>query len=73
MRTNTPDFAEYAVPFTTLAEMVKICSAQPSDAVLQHVLIGSIVDDEPCVLTLSFVAAHKGIGSTNFLCSVVGR
>ncbi len=60
MRTDTLDFAEYSVPFSTLAEMAQICTLQPPYAILQQVVIRSVVNNEPCSITLSFVGASKG-------------
>ena len=60
IRTDVPDYLEETVPFKTLEDMVKICSRPRADAVLEKVVVFSLVDGEPCALTLSFVSASKG-------------
>jgi hypothetical protein len=62
IRTDTPDYAEVTLPFTTLAEMVEICSSSHPNLTLDRVIVYSMVENEPCALTLSFVAASKGQG-----------
>lgn len=60
IRTDTPDYAEEAVPFKTLEEMVKTCSEPRPNLVLEKVVVYSLVNGEPCALTLGFVSATKG-------------
>ncbi|MBU6402415.1 MAG: hypothetical protein KGS61_19015 [Verrucomicrobia bacterium] len=60
IRTDTPDYAEETVPFQTLEEMVKVCAAPRPNAVLEKVLVYSLVNGEPCALTLGFMSATKG-------------
>ncbi len=60
IRTDTPDYAEEAIPFKSLEEMVKICSSPRPDMTLEKVLIYSMVNGEPCALTLGFVSCSKG-------------
>ena len=60
IRTDTPDYAEETVPFRNLAEMVQICSQPRPDMTLEKVIVYSMVNAEPCALTLGFVAASKG-------------
>jgi hypothetical protein len=60
IRTDTADYAEHAVPFSTLEEMVRICSKSRPNQILERVTVYSQADGEPCALTLGFVAATKG-------------
>jgi hypothetical protein len=60
IRTDTPDYAEEVIPFKSLEEMVKICSATHPNLVLEKVLVYAMPDGEPCALTLGFIAATKG-------------
>ena len=60
IRTDVPDYQEETVPFKTLEDMVRLCSQPRPDAVLEKVVVFSLVDGEPCALTLSFVSATKG-------------
>jgi hypothetical protein len=60
IRTDVPDYEEETVPFKTLDEMVQLCCAPRPDRVLEKVVVFSLVQGEPCALTLSFVSATKG-------------
>ena len=60
LRTDTPDYAEEIVVFRNLEEMVTLCSRSRANLVLDKVIVYSMVDAEPCALTLSFVSATKG-------------
>jgi len=60
IRTDVPDYKEETVPFKTLDEMVQLCCAPHPDRVLEKVVVFSLVQGEPCALTLSFVSATKG-------------
>ena len=60
IRTDTVDYAEEAIPFRSLAEMVRICSEPHPDLTLEKVIVYSLVNEEPCALTLGFIAASKG-------------
>jgi hypothetical protein len=60
IRTDTADYAEHAVPFRTLEEMVDICSKRQPNLTLEKVIVYSLVNGEPCALTLGFLAATKG-------------
>lgn len=60
IRTDIPDFAEESIPFKTLDEMVRICSEPRDNLTLEKVLIYSMVNGEPCALTLGFVSATMG-------------
>ena len=60
IRTDTIDYAEHSVPFSTLAEMVRICSESRPNLILERIIVYSMTEGEPCALTLGFVAASKG-------------
>ena len=60
IRTDTPDYEEEAVPVKNLEEMVEICSKGRPHRVLEKIIIYSMVDQDPCALTLGFVSASKG-------------
>lgn len=60
IRTDTPDYAEEALPFRSLEEMVRICSESRPHLVLEKVIVFAMKDGEPCALTLGFIAATKG-------------
>jgi hypothetical protein len=60
IRTDVPDYEEETVPFKTLDEMVQLCCAPRSNRVLEKVVVFSLVQGEPCALTLSFVSSTKG-------------
>jgi hypothetical protein len=60
LKTDTPDYAEQIVAFRNLDEMVELCSRSRPNLVLDKVIIYSMVDAEPCALTLGFVSATKG-------------
>lgn len=60
IRTDTPDYAEESVPFKTLEELVRICAEPRPDLTLDKILVYSMVDHEPCALTLGFLAVSKG-------------
>jgi hypothetical protein len=60
IRTDTADYAEHPVAFSTLEEMVRICSKSRPNLILEKVTVYSQADGEPCALTLGFVAATKG-------------
>ena len=60
IRTDTPDYAEETIPFKTLGEMVSICSSSHPNLTLERVIIYSMVEGEPCALTLGFISATRG-------------
>ncbi len=60
LRTDTPDYAEETIPFKTLEELVRVCSTSHPNLTLDRVIVYSMVEGEPCALTLGFVAATKG-------------
>ena len=58
--TDVPDYQEETLAFKTLEEMVRLCSEPRPDRVLEKVVVFSLVEGEPCALTLGFVSATKG-------------
>jgi hypothetical protein len=60
IRTDVPDYAEEAIPFRNLEEMVKICSGSHPNLLLEKVVVYSMVEGDPVALTLGFVASTKG-------------
>jgi hypothetical protein len=60
IRTDTLDYSEASIPFRSLEEMVHICSEPHANLTLEKVIVYSMVDREPCALTLGFIAASKG-------------
>jgi hypothetical protein len=65
IRTDTVDYAEESIPFRTLEEMVRICSEPHENLTLEKVVVYSMVNMEPCALTLGFIAASKGQRPSN--------
>ena len=61
VRTDTPDFAEEAVPFCSLAELVKVASEPRENCVLEKLIVYAMVGEQPTAVTLSFVAATLGL------------
>ena len=60
IRTDTVDYAEESIPFRNLAEMVALCSEPRPDLTLEKVIVYSMVNHEPCALTLGLIASSKG-------------
>ena len=60
IRTDTPDYAEETIPFKTLDEMVRICTAPKEHLTLDKVMIYSMVEGEPQALMLGFLSSSKG-------------
>jgi len=60
IRTDTVDYAEESIPFRNLEELVRVCSEPHPDLTLEKVIVYSMVNQEPCALTLGFIAASKG-------------
>ncbi len=60
IRTDTPDYAEETMPFKNLEEMARICSQIHPNLTLEKIIVFSMVENEPCALTLGFISATKG-------------
>jgi hypothetical protein len=60
IRTDTADYSEHPVPFSSLEEMVRICSTSRPNLILEKVIVYSLAEGEPSALTLGFIAATKG-------------
>lgn len=65
IRTDTPDYAEETMPFKNLEEMVKVCTSNYANMVLEKVVVYSMVGGDPVQLTLGFVASSKGMRPPN--------
>ena len=60
IRTDTPDYAEAIVPFTSLEELVAVCSTPRPNMTLEKIIVYSMVENDPVALTLGFVSASRG-------------
>lgn len=60
IRTDTPDYAELTIPFTSLEELVKVCATPRPHLTLEKIVVYSMVDESPCALTLGFIACSRG-------------
>ena len=60
IRTDTPDYAEATIPFTSLEEMVIICSQPRPNLTLEKVVVYGMTGTEPIALTLGFISASQG-------------
>jgi hypothetical protein len=45
--------------------MVRVCSEPHPNLTLEKIIVYSLVNQEPCALTLGFIAASKGQRPTN--------
>ena len=61
IRTDTADYAEVIIPFTSLEEMVDVCTKSRTSMTLEKVIVYSMGTNEPVALTLGFIAASKGV------------
>ena len=60
IRTDTPDYAEATVPFSSLEEMVLICSQPRPNLTLEKIIVYGMTGNEPISLTLGFISASQG-------------
>jgi hypothetical protein len=60
IRTDTPDYAEETIPFKSLEELTQLCCQSRPNLILERIIVFSMVNNEPCAVTLSFVSASKG-------------
>ena len=60
IRTDTADYAEEVIPFRNLEEMVAVCAVSKPNLILERVIVYSMAENEPCAVTLGFIAATKG-------------
>jgi len=65
IRTDTPDYAEEMVPFSTLPEMIAICSEARPNLTLEKIIIYGRSDEGVCTLTLGFVSSTKSVRPEN--------
>ncbi len=61
VRTDVPDYAEVAVSFQNLGELVRLCSEPRPGLLLDKLVIQAKIGGEPRSISLSFLAASKGI------------
>ncbi len=59
VRTDTPDLAEYGVPFNSLDEMVHLCHAPPRNAIVDRIIVCGDIQGAAYTLTLSFVSVSS--------------
>ncbi len=60
IRTDTVEYIEETVPFKSLEEMLQVSVSPRPNLALEKIVVFSMVDNEPCALTLGFVSASKG-------------
>ncbi|HVY71659.1 MAG TPA: hypothetical protein VHH73_17135 [Verrucomicrobiae bacterium] len=60
LRTDTPDYAEVVIPFSSLQEMVEIGTRPQPGMILERLVLTGVVDGAEHALTLGFVSATKG-------------
>ena len=65
IRTDTPDYAEETIPFQTLEELVRLCSAPRDNLTLDKIMIYSMIENEPHAVMLGFMSSSKGAGPGN--------
>ncbi len=59
IRTDTPDYAEEAIPFKTLDEMAAICSQAHPNLTLEKIIVYSMSEGISHALTLGFVSSAR--------------
>jgi hypothetical protein len=60
LRTDTPNFEERAVPFSSLEELVELCTKPRPNLTLEKIIVYRLQDEESTAVTLGFIAATKG-------------
>jgi hypothetical protein len=60
IRTDTPDYAEETIPFKSLEELVRLCSAPQENLTLDKIMVYSMIENEPHAVMLGFMSASKG-------------
>lgn len=60
IRTDVPSYAEERIPFSTLEELVEVCTTVQPNLTLEKVIIYSLAGDAPRSLTLGYISASKG-------------
>lgn len=61
VRTDVPDYAEVAIPFQCLGDLVRLCSEPRPGMLLDKLVIYATVGEEPRSISLSFLSASRGI------------
>jgi len=60
IRTDTPSFEERAIPFSSLEELVELCTKPRPNLTLEKIIVHRLQDEESTAVTLGFIAATKG-------------
>ncbi|MBI5772319.1 MAG: hypothetical protein HZA89_01080 [Verrucomicrobia bacterium] len=60
VRTDTVDYEEKTIAFSSLEELVKVCSEPHPNMLLEKIIIHSLGGGEPSALTLGFISCTKG-------------
>ena len=61
IRTDTPNFEERAIPFSSLEELVELCTKPRPNLTLEKIIVHRLRDEESTAVTLGFIAATKGL------------
>jgi hypothetical protein len=59
IRTDTPDYAEMAVPFHSLEEMAALCTSRRPNLMLERLVVSHVGEKSANVLTLDCVSASN--------------
>ena len=60
VRTDTPDFEEKSVPFTSLEELVKICTDPKPNLQFEKIIVHCMAGNDSAAVSLGFISASKG-------------
>lgn len=60
IRTDTLNFEERSISFSSLEELVELCTKPRPNLTLEKVIVYRLFDGESTAVTLSFIAATKG-------------
>lgn len=60
MRTDRPDFAEKAIPFTDFEEMFRLCIEPRKNLILQQIILDRELDGKVCHVVLDYLSATCG-------------
>ncbi len=60
IRTDTPNFEERAIPFSSLEELVELCTKPRPNLTLEKIIVHRLQEEESTAVTLGFIAATKG-------------
>jgi hypothetical protein len=59
IRTDTPDYAETAVPFHSLEEMAALCASPKPNLMLERLVISHVGEKSANILTLDCVSTFN--------------